>query len=102
MGGYGTYDAIERFPNLFAAAVPVCGGGDTSLAKKIAHVPIWIFHGAEDPTVNPKYSINMLEALTNAGAHPGVTLYPEVGHFSWWAAYSDQNMLEWLFRQHKK
>ena len=27
MGGYGTYDAIERYPDLFAAAVPVCGAG---------------------------------------------------------------------------
>jgi predicted peptidase len=27
MGGYGVYDIIERRPGLFAAAVPVCGGG---------------------------------------------------------------------------
>ena len=53
MGGLGTYDAIERYPDLFAAAVPVCGGGDTSLAASIAHIPIWIFHGAEDPAVKP-------------------------------------------------
>jgi predicted peptidase len=101
MGGYGTYDAIERYPNLFAAAVPVCGGGDTSKAALIAHIPIWIFHGAEDPGVNPVYALNMLEALTKAGAHPGCTLYPEVGHFSWLGAYSDQLMIEWIFRQHK-
>jgi predicted peptidase len=101
MGGYGTYDAIERYPNLFAAAVPVCGGGDTSRAASIAHIPIWIYHGAEDPAVNPVYSLNMLQALTKAGAHPGFTQYPEVGHFSWLGAYSDPLMLEWLFRQHK-
>lgn len=102
MGGYGTYDAIERYPNLFAAAVPVCGAGDTSRAKTIVHIPIWIFHGAEDPAVNPKYSLQMLEALTRAGAHPGFTQYPENGHFSWLGAYSDALMMEWLFRQHKK
>jgi|SRR5690242_10951035 predicted peptidase len=101
MGGYGTYDAIERYPNLFAAAVPVCGGGDTSRAASIAHIPIWIFHGAEDPVVNPVYDQQMLQALTNAGAHPGFTQYPEVGHFSWLGAYSDPHMMEWLFRQHK-
>ena len=101
MGGYGTYDAIERYPNLFAAAVPVCGAGDTSKAALIAHLPIWIFHGAEDPAVNPKYSLEMFEALTNAGAHPGFTQYPETGHFSWLGAYSDALMMEWLFRQHK-
>jgi len=101
MGGFGTYDAIERYPGLFAAAVPVCGGGDVSKASTIASVPIWIFHGSEDPAVNPQYSLDMAEALTKAGAHPGLTMYPETGHFSWLAAYSDPAMMEWLFRQHK-
>ena len=101
MGGYGTYDAIERYPDLFAAAMPVCGGGDVSKAATIAHIPIWIFHGAEDAAVNPIYSLNMAEALTNAGAHPGLTMYPETGHFSWLAAYSDMHAMEWLFRQKK-
>jgi predicted peptidase len=101
MGGFGTYDAIERYPNLFAAAVPVCGGGDASKAASIARLPIWIFQGAEDPAVTPKYALDMLEALTKAGAHPGFTEYPETGHFSWLGAYRDASMLEWLFRQHK-
>jgi len=101
MGGYGTYDAIQRYPNLFAAAVPVCGAGDASRASSIAQIPIWIFHGADDPAVDPKYSLEMFQALTKAGARPGFTQYPEVGHFSWLHAYSDPNMVEWLFRQHK-
>ncbi len=101
MGGFGTFDAIERYPHLFAAAVPVCGGGDTSKVNSIKHIPLWIFHGAEDGAVSPDFSLNMVEALTNAGAHPGYTQYPEVGHFSWIAAYSDPLMIEWLFRQHK-
>ena len=101
MGGFGTYDAIMRYPKLFAAAVPVCGGGDVSKASLIAHIPIWIFHGAEDPSVSPVYSLEMLQALTKAGAHPGFTQYPEVGHFSWLGAYSDPLMIEWLFRQRK-
>jgi predicted peptidase len=101
MGGYGTYDAIERYPHLFAAAVPVCGAGDASLAPSIAHIPIWIFHGAEDPAVDPKYSLEMFNALSKAGAHVGFTQYPAVGHFSWIGAYSDALMMEWLFKQHK-
>jgi len=101
MGGFGTFDAIERYPKLFAAAIPVCGGGDVSKASLISHIPIWIFHGAEDPAVNPILSLNMAVALTKAGAHPGFTQYPEVGHFSWIGAYSDPMMIEWLFRQHK-
>ncbi|GAB4093338.1 dienelactone hydrolase family protein [Flaviaesturariibacter terrae] len=101
MGGIGTFDALQRYPKLFAAAVPVCGGGDLSGAPGFARVPIWIYHGAEDPAVLPDYSLQMVQALVKAGAHPGFTLLPEVGHFSWIAAYNDRMLLQWLFRQHK-
>ncbi|NPD45668.1 MULTISPECIES: prolyl oligopeptidase family serine peptidase [unclassified Lentimicrobium] len=102
MGGLGTFDAMARYPDLFAAAVPVCGGGDPTTAPLIKDIPIWIFHGAEDTSVDPQYSVDMLQALIDVGAHPGLTYYPEVGHFSWIAAYSDPLMIEWLFRQKKK
>jgi len=102
MGGFGTFDAIERFPQLFAAAVPVCGGGDITKAPIIAQIPIWIFHGAEDASVDPEYAISMAAALMKAGAHPGLTIYPETGHFSWLGAYSDSDLYEWLFRQRKR
>ena len=101
MGGFGTYDAIERYPDLFAAAMPVCGGGDASKASTIAYIPIWNFHGMEDPAVNVNYSIAMMQALVKAGAHPGFTFFPETGHFSWIAAYKDKLAIDWLFRQHK-
>lgn len=101
MGGLGTFDAMARYPDLFAAAVPVCGGGDPTTAPLIKHIPTWIFHGAEDTSVDPQYSLDMLQAMIDAGAHPGLTYYPEVGHFSWIAAYSDPLMMEWLFRQKK-
>lgn len=101
MGGFGTFDAIEREPGLFAAAVPVCGGGDSSRAASIAHIPMWLYTGSEDPTVVPEYSINMLQALWRRGARPGFTMLPEVGHFSWLGAYTDPLLMEWLFRQHK-
>jgi predicted peptidase len=101
MGGYGTFDAISRNPDLFAAAVPVCGGGDPTMAPSIAHIPIWIFHGALDRAVPPAHSQNMVEALIKSGANPGYTQYPEVGHFAWVPAYSYPMMMEWLFRQRR-
>jgi len=101
MGGFGTFDAISRYPDLFAAAVPVCGGGDVSKASSFASLPIWIFHGAQDTVVDSSLSRNMVKALTEAGGHPGYTQYPETGHFSWIAAYSDEMMMEWLFSQSK-
>jgi len=46
--------------------VPVCGGGDVALAKSIAHIPIWAFHGADDSVVKPKRSRDMIAALQAA------------------------------------
>lgn len=101
MGGFGTYDAISRRPELFAAAVPVCGGGDTSIADSFAHIPMWIFHGADDDVVPASFSMEMQDALRKAGANPGLTIYPDTGHFSWLGAYDDEMMIEWLFSQVK-
>ena len=81
--------------------VGIVGASASRGFASIAHIPMWIYHGAEDPAVNPLNGLAMFEALTNAGAHPGFTQYPEVGHFSWLGAYSDTLMMEWLFRQHK-
>ena len=101
MGGYGTYDLLMRRPELFAAAVPVCGAGDITKASEIAHIPIWIFHGAKDDVVDPKNSIEMYSALLKEGAKPGLTIYPEAGHFSWIPAYSDPMLMPWLFDKKK-
>ena len=51
MGGYGVWDLVARQPKRFAAAFPICGGGDPQQAKSFAHVPIWCFHGADDEIV---------------------------------------------------
>ena len=102
MGGFGTWDAIQRKPDLFAAAVPICGGGDVTKATRLTEIPIWVFHGAEDLLVDPKWSREMVEAIQNAGGNPKYTEYPGVGHHSWIPAYSDPALFEWLFSQKKK
>ncbi len=99
MGGFGVWDAIQRHPNRFAAAVPVCGGGDPTFAKQIAHVPVWAFHGDADTAVKPKRSRDMIAALKAAGGSPKYTEYPGVGHNSWAATYANREMYAWLFTQ---
>ena len=99
MGGFGTWDLLARFPTRFAAAVPICGGGDESTAAKIKHVPIWAFHGALDHTVPPEKSRSMIQALQRAGGLPGYTEYPDIEHNSWVWAYRDPHLMVWLFKQ---
>lgn len=101
MGGYGTWDALARRPDFFAAAVPVCGGADVKTAAQIKHVPIWVFHGDKDTAVPVSRSRDMVEALKKAGGSPKHTEYPGVGHDSWTATYKNPDTMKWLFAQER-
>ncbi|MBT8037369.1 MAG: prolyl oligopeptidase family serine peptidase [Verrucomicrobiae bacterium] len=101
MGGFGTWDIIQRMPDTFAAAMPVCGGGDTDMANAIKHVPIWAFHGGADKVVKVKRSQDMVAALLNVGGNIKYTEYKGVGHNSWGRTYADEKALKWLFAQKK-
>lgn len=101
MGGFGTWDLTARYENFFAAAAPVCGGGNPENAAKLTKLPIWCFHGAKDGVVRPERSREMIEAIKAAGGSPKYTEYPEAGHDSWTATYSNPELYEWLFAQKK-
>jgi len=102
MGGYGTWDLVQRFPKKFAAAAPVCGGGDETQAKQLVGLPIWAFHGDQDKAVKPERSRRMIAAIREAGGEPRYTEYPGVGHNSWSRTYSDPKLMEWLFAQKRR
>ncbi len=99
MGGYGTWYLLTRYPDIFAAAVPICGGGDILQAGKFKHVPIWNFHGARDTSVPVDRSRSMIRALKDAGGNPRYTEYKKAGHDSWINAYREPDLLPWLFAQ---
>jgi predicted peptidase len=99
MGGYGTWDLIARQPERFAAAVPICGGGDERQAGKLAHIPIWAFHGADDSVVPVARSRNMVAAVRAAGGNVRYTEYAGTGHGSWVPASRERELLPWLFGQ---
>jgi poly(3-hydroxybutyrate) depolymerase len=67
LGGYGTWDFIERYPKKFAAAIPMSGGGDSTEVDKIKNVPIWDFHGEKDSVVPVSESRKMINALERRG-----------------------------------
>ena len=105
MGGYGTWDAIARRPDLFAAAVPICGAGDPAAVEKIARVPTWAFHGGADTVVPTKGSRDMAVALRAAGAGDPVfkyTEFPNVGHNAWTPAWETKGLWEWMLGQKRK
>src|SRR5690606_7790743 len=82
MGGMGTFEIVARNPKLFAAAMPICGGGAPASAKKLKKTEWWVFHGAKDVVVPLKYSEEMVEALKMVKAPVLFTVYPEANHNS--------------------
>jgi predicted peptidase len=99
MGGFGTWDLISRYPEYFAAAFPICGGGPQPRAALVKDIPVWVFQGGADPTVLPKLAQEMVAAIQKAGGKPKYTEYPGVGHNSWTNAFKEPELLPWLFAQ---
>jgi predicted esterase len=127
MGGIGTWWYLAAYPGKYAAAVPVCGSGDTLQANTIKHIPIWAFHGALDNVVPVSGSRNMISALEREGltavytdCHHGdctgisdsllaagiaagakllYTEYEYGGHSIWDQAYNNPFLLPWVFAQ---
>lgn len=126
MGGIGTWDLIEDNPDLFAAAIPICGQGDISKVSAIKELPIWAFHSENDTIVpvsgtfvlsqgeNVKIvngTRDVVDALKSAGSTKiKYTEYKkdsieikdlELAHMSWVPAYKNEEVITWLFAQKK-
>lgn len=99
MGGYGTWSLAAKYPDKWAAIVPICGGGDPKDAAKIKHIPCWCFHGDEDKAVRVEESREMIDALKAAGGKPRYTEYAGVAHNSWDRAYETKELYVWLLKQ---
>ncbi len=102
MGGYGTWNLIADFPGKFAAAIPICGGGDPAKVEKMKDTPIWVFHGAKDSAVSISQSEAMVEALKKIDGKVKFTMYPEAGHDSWTETYNNSEVYKWLLEQKLK
>ena len=102
MGGFGTWDIIMRRPELFAAAVPVCGAGDISQAKNLMNLPIWCFHGGLDTIVPVAGDREMDKVMTQLGnTNWNYTEYPNVKHGASKPTWKEKDLIPWIFNQKK-
>ncbi len=102
LGGYGVWDILWRDPDMFAAAMPICGGGYHETCKRFAKVPVWVFHGEKDPNVPVKLSRAMVAELWKLDAPVRYRELTDAGHAVWNAAYRDDGVLKWFFSQRRK
>ena len=121
MGGGGTWDIILREPDLFAAAFPSAGYCDPLQAANIREdLAIWATHTKQDRVVKVTGDRAMTATLKNLGmTNVRYTEYDSSDeatkvrfnnawnsssyweHYSWYLAYADTEMIDWLLAQRK-
>jgi len=102
MGGEGVWAALAMSEGKFAGAISLCGYGDASMIPHVAKVPVWTFQGQADPIVNVEVARAWMASLKRAGGNPKYTEYPGIGHAAWDVAFSERELLPWLFAQRLK
>ena len=108
MGGCATWEILARNPELFAAAVPLCGSGILSSAPALTDVAIWAFHGTGDKTVWTEGTTRMVDAIHAAGGNKIIytPISENFGHSIWNPSYitkneAGQTPAQWLLQQKK-
>lgn len=102
MGGFATWELLQRRPGFFAGAVPVCGGADLEFVQSIAQTPVWVWHGANDDIVKVQRSRDVVEAIRDLGGIVKYSEIPGAGHGVWSQAYADPEVWNWLFAQSRR
>ena len=108
-GGHGVWMIAARHPDRFSCLAPVCGYGRAqTVARRVANLPVWAFHGLKDDVVDPADTRHIVAALraerTSRGLDPEgarATLYPELNHGCWDEAYGGSGLAEWMLSQHR-
>ena len=98
MGGFASWDLMARHPGIFAAGMPVCGGGDPTRAKVLAEIPIRTFHGLLDDVV-PTEGTREMYAAVNAQGKGNITFteFSDGDHAIWDRVYMNKTNINWLF-----
>lgn len=101
LGGMASWLLAARHPRRFASVVPICGSVPPfhdfpDAVAALRDVPVWAFHGVEDPVVPVAHTLALVDALERAGGRPRLTLYADVGHHAWEPAYAEPELRAWF------
>jgi dienelactone hydrolase len=106
MGGYGTYRIASLYPDLFARGFEIAGPPDenffggptngavesehnaTNVVDNLRHIPLLMWHGANDELVPLPGPVNYAEALTERGYRHEIGIFPGYDHSRF--AYIDE------------
>ena len=101
MGGAGVWNVITHRPKVFAVAVICCGSRSTDDGTGSIEMPLWVFQGDADQTVPVALSRERIAARRKAGGHPLYTEYAGIDHNVWEWAYTEPELVKWVFGQRR-
>lgn len=96
MGGYGTWSALTNYPKLFAAAAPICGGGNPNKICVVKNTSIKAFHAKDDNVTPYSGSKNMVKALESCNGKIELISYNSGGHGIWPSIFRDNEFYDWF------
>ena len=99
MGGWGTLNYVNKYPDEVAACVGICGGCDAKTPCGLNKVPTWIIHAADDETTAVACSDRVVEAMKTCGS-TNLLKYSrlESGGHSLINYFHYHNLYTWLFK----
>lgn len=103
LGGAGVVHLAATHPGRFAALVPICGPWTFYyVTREMARLPVWAFHGEDDPVVSVDDSRRLIGAVEALGGEARLTTYPGVAHDAWTRAYATDALFTWLLAQRRR
>lgn len=96
MGGYAVWQMMMSDPQLYAGAIPICGGGMYWNAARLKALNIWAFHGKKDPVVLCEESIRMVDCINKSGGNAKLTILDDYEHSAWTFVYQNPEPFQWL------
>ena len=109
-GGGATWALAALYPDVFAAAIPMCGTGNSlspvtkaganALVKSYLDMPIWTFHGDADTTLSIEGTRGIVDAVKAAGGTKiNFTVIPNGSHNIVGEAAGTAGLVDWIFAQ---
>jgi predicted peptidase len=99
MGGFGTWSAAAKRPDLYAAILPICGGIDPDEVTSLVRMPIWTVHGDADMAVPISETVRAVDRLKELGASPRFDIVRGGGHDVWTDVYASDATYQWMMAQ---
>lgn|GEM_PF-980163 len=105
-GGSNAYRMARSAPWLFAATLPMSAVDNANITQGTIYpyvrtVPIWTFQGGKDGNPTIGETVDYLNQFKNYGMSTRYTLYPNLGHGTWNAAYAEPDFFTWMLSKNK-